>query len=465
MPLTILIAPSGFKECLSPKDVTEAIAAGVRRAMPRARVLRAPMVDGGEGFTEALVAATGGTLHRLTVTGPVGEPVPSFFGFLGDNQVRTAVIEIAAAAGLSLVPRDRRDPTRTTSFGVGELIHAALDAGAERLLIGCGDSGVNDGGVGMAQALGVRFLNDEGREIGPGGGELNRLARIDCARLDPRILRTSIVVAVNWHNVLLGERGVARVFGPQKGATPEQVALLEDGLGTYARCIEAATGQHVDLQPGSGASGGLGAALMALLGARLHPRFDLVLQYLEFDALLRDADLVITAEGSLDGQSPLGKIPCEVARRAKRRGVPVIALAGTIGTGVRETLAHGIDAFASILRRPCTLDEAILEAPRLLAHGAEDALRMIGVGIGLGGPRGIRQASGLDGRTGDHKMGRDAPPSCQGSGQGGAPVSGRSPSSLLRGRVSDLRPRVGPTVGSDDLLASSAPQLADTLRL
>lgn len=399
MPTTILVAPSGFKECLSPTEVTEAIAAGAQRAMPAARILRAPMVDGGEGFAEALVAATGGTMRHLSVTGPVGEPVASFFGFLGGGQSRTALIEIAAAAGLRLVPRDRRDPTRTTSFGVGELILAALDAGAERLLVGCGDSGINDGGAGMAQALGVRLLDGQGQELGSGGGELNRLARIDCARLDPRIARTPIDVAVNWHNVLLGERGVARIFGPQKGATPQQVAVLDAGLETYAMRLHEATGHRVGLQPGSGASGGLGAGLMALLGARLRPRFEVVMQYLDFDSLLRDADLVITAEGSLDGQSPWGKMPCEVARRAKRCGVPVIALAGTIGEGARETFAHGIDAFASIIRHPCTLDEAIADAGRLLTSGAEDALRMVAIGIGLDRLARARRAARISRRT------------------------------------------------------------------
>jgi glycerate kinase len=386
MPLAILIAPSGFKECLNPTEVTEAIAVGVLRAMPGARVLRAPMVDGGEGFTEALVRATSGSMRHLTVTGPLGEPVPAFFGFLGGSQARTAVVEIAAAAGLRLVPRNRRDPTRTTSFGVGELIRAALDAGAERVLIGCGDSGVNDGGAGMAQALGVRFLDEESQELALGGGELHRLARIDRAGLDARIQSTPIDVAVNWHNVLLGAHGVARVFGPQKGATPEQIALLEAGLETFARRIHETTGHSIGLQPGSGASGGLGAALMALLDARLHPRFDIIMQYVEFEALLCNADLVITAEGSLDGQTR-GKVPCEVAGHAKRHGIPVIALAGTIGTGVRETFAHGIDAFASILRRPCTLDEAIADARSLLSRGAEDALRMVAVGMGLGGKK------------------------------------------------------------------------------
>jgi glycerate 2-kinase len=399
MPTTILVAPSGFKECLSPTEVTEAIAAGAQRAMPGARILRAPMVDGGEGFVEALVAATGGTMRHLSVTGPVGEPVASFFGFLGGGQSGTALIEIAAAAGLRLVPRDRRDPTRTTSFGVGELILAALDAGAERLLIGCGDSGVNDGGAGMAQALGVRLLDGMGQELGSGGGELNRLARIDCARLDPRIARTPIDVAVNWHNVLLGERGVARIFGPQKGATPEQVAVLDAGLEAYAMRLHEATGHRVGLQPGSGASGGLGAGLMALLGASLRPRFEVVMQYLDFDSLLREADLVITAEGSLDGQSAWGKMPCEVARRAKRCGVPVIALAGTIGEGARETFAHGIDAFASIIRHPCTLDEAIADAGRLLTSGAEDALRMVAIGIGLDRLARVGQATRTSPRT------------------------------------------------------------------
>jgi glycerate kinase len=237
--------------------------------------------------------------------------------------------------------------------------------------------------MGMSQALGGRFLDVAGWVLGPGGGELHRLARIDRTGLDPRLLHTPIDVAVNWHNVLLGEHSVARVFGPQKGATAEQVALLEAGLEVYARRIEEATAQRIGLQPGSGASGGLGAAFMALLGARLRPRFSTIMQYLEFEALLSEADLVVSAEGTLDGQSVLGKVPCEVARRAKRRGIPVIALAGTIGAGVSHIFAHGIDAFVSILRRPCTLDEAIADAVSLIECSAEDALRMVAVGIGL----------------------------------------------------------------------------------
>jgi glycerate 2-kinase len=384
-PLNILIAPSGFKESLSATEVADHIAQGVLRAMPNAKVTRAPMVDGGEGFTEALVDATGGTLHRIEVTGPVGQRVPSFFGFLGGRSQRTAVIEMAAAAGLRLVPRDQRNPMLTTSYGVGELIAAALEAGAERILLGCGDSGINDGGAGMVQALGARLLDAQGQEIGRGGAELARLASIDLFPLNPKLRKVQLDAAVNWHNVLLGERGVARVFGPQKGATPEQVELLDAALTRYADCIFTATAVQIGHAPGSGASGGLGAGFAALLGGQLHPRYDIVMQYLELDRLMDEVDLVITAEGSLDGQTPFGKIPAEVARLAKLRGLPVVALAGTIGKGATSNFAHGIDAFASIMKRPCTLQEAIDKAGSLLTRAADDALRMMMVGMRLGG--------------------------------------------------------------------------------
>lgn len=383
MTFTVLIAPSGFKESLSANEVADCIGEGVLRAFPRARILKAPMVDGGEGFTEALVAATGGTLHHVTVAGPVGDPVPSFYGFLGGAPVPTAVIEMAAAAGLRLVPRDRRNPCLTTSQGVGELVKAALDAGARRILLGCGDSGINDGGTGMAEALGVRFLDAENRPLQQGGGALAALDRIDLSGRDPRLDTVRIDAAVNWHNMLLGPRGVARVFGPQKGATPDQVELLAQGVEIYARHIREATGMDVGTAPGAGASGGLGAAILGLLGGKLHPRYDVVMEYLDLDSLIREANLVITAEGSLDGQTPYGKVPAEVGRRAKAEGLPVIALAGTIGKGVTLNFEHGIDAFASILKRPCSLDEAIGDASKLLVRAAEDAARMILVGMRL----------------------------------------------------------------------------------
>jgi glycerate kinase len=381
--LNVLIAPSGFKESLSAEEVADRIAEGVLDTMPGARVTKLPMADGGEGFTQALVNATGGTLRPVRVTGPVGTPVDAFFGLLGGRTSQTAVIEMAAAAGLRLVPRDRRNPMLTTSRGVGELIRAALDAGAQRVLLGCGDSGINDGGAGMVQALGARLLDAQGRELGAGGGELLRLHRIDLSGLEPRLARVQLDAAVNWHNLLLGARGVARVFGPQKGATPDQVVQLEAALENWAACITQATGVRWGSQPGTGASGGLGTGFAALLGGQLHPRFDIVMQYLELDRLIAQADLVITAEGSLDDQTPFGKVPAEVAARAKKRGLPVIALAGTIGHGVEINLDHGIDAFASMLSRPCTLDQAIADAGKLLRRSASDMLRMVSVGMQL----------------------------------------------------------------------------------
>ncbi len=387
MSLTILVAPSGFKESLSVDDVTRAIGDGIRRAMPEAHILNAPMVDGGEGTVQALVRATRGRIIPVRVTGPVGQKVDSFFGMLGGSGPRTAVIEMAAAAGLSLVPRDQRNPMLTTSYGVGQLIRAALDARAERILMGCGDSGINDGGAGLAQALGARLLDENGAEIGPGGGALLWLHEIDISGLDPRLAHVQIDAAVNWHNMLLGPKGVARVFGPQKGATPSQVDDLDQAMTRWAALIRRTTGHDVGAAQGAGASGGLGAGLIAFAGAKLHPRFDIIQEYLDFDCLLAKADLVITAEGSLDGQSPYGKVPCEVGRRAEALNVPTIALAGTIGRGVDQTFSHGISAFASILKRPCTLEEAIRDGEKLLRRAAEDAIRMMSVGLRLSGQK------------------------------------------------------------------------------
>lgn len=385
-PFTVLVAPSGFKESLSAQEVAHHIAAGVRQVLPDALILTAPMADGGEGFTQALVQATQGQVHAVTVTGPVGKPVRSFFGILGQQKgtPRTAVIEMAAAAGLRLVPRSLRNPMVTTSYGVGQLIRAALDAGAERILLGCGDSGINDAGAGMAQALGANLLDLHGNEIGQGGAALARLARIELSGLDTRLQKVQLDAAVNWHNVLLGERGVARVFGPQKGATPVQVVELESALENFAQCIERDLGMCIGKVPGSGASGGLGAGFAALLGGTLHPRFEVVMEYLSLDSLLDQADLVLTAEGSLDAQTPYGKVPSEVARRAKLRHLPVIALAGTLGKGAALNLEHGIDAFASIVHRPCTLDESMQRSSSWLQRAAADAMRLLRIGLQMG---------------------------------------------------------------------------------
>ena len=383
MSLNVLVAPSGFKESLGADEIADCIAAGILRVVPDANIRKVPLVDGGEGFTKALVAVTGGTLHEITVMGPIGKPIQSHFGFLGGTSQLTAVLEMSAAAGLRLVPREVRDPQITTTYGVGQLIKAALDLGTQRILVGCGDSGTNDGGAGMAQALGVELLDAENQPIGLGGRALHHLHHINLDKRDPRLARVQIDVACNWHNLLCGPNGVARVFGPQKGATPAMVKSLEAALDHYADVIERDLYIDVREMPGGGASGGLGTGLSALLGAQLYPRYDIVMEYLELDRWLPESDLVITAEGCIDFQTPRGKIPVEVAKRAKRYNLPVIAIAGSIGQDAAINIDHGIDAFTTILETPCQLSEAIEQAATLVTNATERMVRMIALGYSL----------------------------------------------------------------------------------
>ncbi|WP_097865919.1 glycerate kinase family protein [Streptomyces sp. rh34] len=384
----IAIAPSGFKESLSAARVAEAIAVGVRRVIPDADLDLIPLVDGGEGTAEALALAGGGRLVPCTATGPVGDPVASHFALLGGPGPLTAVVEMAAVAGLALVPPGLRHPGATTTYGVGELIRAALDAGARRILVGCGDSGTSDGGAGALQALGARLTDRHDRELRRGGGALHELEHIDPSGLDPRLARTELLVACNPYNVLCGKRGVARVFGPQKGATPAEVELLSAGLERLAavltRDLAPRSGVAIDLRtaPGTGASGGLGAGLAAV-GARLLPRYDVLLDGLDLDARLARADFVITAEGALDHQTVRGKIPAEVARRAHAAGVPVLVLAGTIGPGAQDVRAVGVDAYSAILPAPMTLVEAIGRSGEFLADATERAMRIMALGTRL----------------------------------------------------------------------------------
>lgn len=381
----ILVCPSGFKESLDPNTAADCIVAGIYRVMPHASVIKAPLVDGGEGFTKALVASTGGKLHHVQIVGPVGNTVQSHFGFLGGEQSGTAVIEMAAAAGLSLVPRGQRNPLYTTTYGVGQLIAAALDAGAEHILLGCGDSGTCDGGIGMAQALGARFYNSDGSivPIASGGKALATVSHVDLSTLHNRLSLIPIDAAVNWHNVLCGEKGVARIFGLQKGASPREVEELDHAMTRVASLVTAVLGKEISQSPGSGASGGLGAGL-TLLGARLHPRYDIIMQFLDINALIAKSDLIITAEGGIDSQTPRGKIPSEVAHRARAHNVPVVALAGTIGEGAGMNYEAGIHAYTSIMQRPMTLEMAIEEAEQLLADAAESTIRMVLIGWTIG---------------------------------------------------------------------------------
>lgn len=382
--LKVLVAPSGFKESLAAEEVASAIAEGLRRASAEIVISQCPLVDGGEGFTRTLVRKSGGSLRAAVVSGPRGERIESFWGIVGGAPRPTAVIEMAAAAGLRLIPPEARDPLTTTTYGVGELITAALDAGMRRILLGCGDSGTNDGGVGLAQALGIRFRDNDGKEIARGGVGLLDLAKIELGDRHPGLDGVEIDVACNMHNVLCGPRGVARVFGPQKGASDQSVQLLERALERYAEVIERSCGIDVRLMPGSGASGGLGTALHTLLGARLRPRFDVIGEFFDIESAIDGADVIFTAEGGIDGRTLAGKVPAEIALRAARHGIPVVVLVGTIGPEAARIHAHGIASCFSILCKPCTLDQAYGSVAADLALCAEQVMRAILAGERLG---------------------------------------------------------------------------------
>jgi len=372
--LKLVIAPDSFKECLPAEAVAEAMADGARAAAPDADIVCIPMADGGEGTVRALVAATRGRLHTATVTGPLGEPVDAEFGILGDG--KTAVIEMAAASGLPLVPPGRRDPASTTTLGTGELIAAALDLGVEHLILGIGGSATVDGGAGMAQALGARLLDAHGKPLAPGGGALAHLARIDISSMDPRLREVTCDVACDVANTLLGPEGAARVYGPQKGATPAMVEALEAGLRRLADVVERDLGADVRDVPGAGAAGGLGAGLMAFLGARLRPGVELVIEAVRLGEKLAGADLALVGEGRMDEQTAYGKVPVGVARVARGRGVPVIAIVGSLAPGYEAVHDQGIAACFSILAGPATLDDAIAEAPALLRQATAEVVRL-----------------------------------------------------------------------------------------
>ncbi|EKK5242905.1 glycerate kinase [Cronobacter sakazakii] len=360
----IVIAPDSFKESLSAMDVAKAIEAGFREIYPQAHYVCVPMADGGEGTVEAMVAATGGQIITTPVTAPLGNKVDGFFGLLGDGE--TAVVEMAAASGLHLVPTAQRDPRITTSYGTGELILAALERGVKAIIIGIGGSATNDGGAGMMQALGARFLDGEGCELAPGGAALARLERLDLSALDPRLAQVSVTAACDVDNPLCGEKGASAVFGPQKGATPAMVTELDAALRRFGEQLEAATGKAIISAPGAGAAGGMGAALLGMLNAELRPGIEIVIESLGLAQAVRDADLVITGEGRLDSQSIHGKTPVGVARVAKQFQRPVVAIAGSLTPDYQIVHEHGIDAAFSVIDRIVTLQEALDDAERNL---------------------------------------------------------------------------------------------------
>lgn len=372
--MRIVIAPDSFKESASAREVAEAIAAGWRRVYPCADLVLMPMADGGEGTVDALVAATDGERVPCDVTGPMGDTVTATCGMLGDG--RTAVIEMAGASGLALVDPARRDPRIASTRGTGELMRDALDRGAESIILGVGGSATNDAGAGMAQALGYRLLDASGEELPPGGAALARLVRIDAAGRHPALGTCTIRVACDVDNPLCGPHGAARVFGPQKGANAETVSELDAALAHWACVAQEQLGVCVRDVPGAGAAGGLAAGLMAFAGAKLESGVELVAQACRLEERMAGADLVITGEGRLDGQSAGGKTPVGVARIAKRTNLPVVALAGTLGDGYRALYAEGIDAMFSICRGPVSLEEAMARTTELLSDAAEAIARL-----------------------------------------------------------------------------------------
>ncbi|RJS58490.1 glycerate kinase [Bacillus subtilis] len=368
--MKIIIAPDSFKESLSALEAADAIERGFKSVFPGADYRKLPMADGGEGTVQSLVDATNGWIKEQIVKGPLGEPVEAFFGMLGDG--KTAVIEMAAASGLHLVPVEKRNPLVTTTKGTGELITAALDAGAERLIIGIGGSATNDGGAGMIQALGGRLLDESGREIGSGCGALSQLASIDVSGLDPRIHHVKLEVACDVDNSLTGPRGASAVFGPQKGATDDMVRVLDQHLTHFADVAEKALGTTFRETEGAGAAGGLGWSLLAFLHADLKRGIDIVLEAVDFENEVQDADLVITGEGRIDSQTIYGKTPIGVAKAAKAYDVPVIGIAGSISRDSDAVYQHGIDALFSIVPGAVPLEDAFEHAAEYMERTARD---------------------------------------------------------------------------------------------
>ncbi len=379
--MRIVVAPDSYKGSVSAMGVADAMERGIHKIFADAVVRKIPIADGGEGTVESMVGATGGTLRCTQVTGPLGERVSAKWGILGDG--KTAVIEMAAASGLPLVAKDKLNVRIATSRGTGELILAALDAGLRKIIIGIGGSATNDGGAGMARALGIRFLSAAGQDLPEGGAALAQLARIDLAGLDPRIGQTELIVACDVDNPLCGPRGASAVFGPQKGASPEIVAELDAALAHFAHVAREATGRDVADFPGAGAAGGLGAGLMFFTPAKLRPGVEIVLEAVGFAEAVSTADFVVTGEGRTDFQTAYGKAPVGVAKVAKARRVPVFCLSGGLGQGANDVLGQGIDAVMSICDRPLSLEECMRDGSELIEAGAERLCRIVKASLAI----------------------------------------------------------------------------------
>jgi glycerate kinase len=371
--MRVVVAPDKFKGSLTAMEAAGAMSRGVLAAAAAASIDQIPMADGGEGTVDALVAATGGSYRTARVTGPLGAPADARFGMLGDG--RTGVMEMAAASGLVLVPAAERNPLRASTRGTGELLLAVLAAGAQRVILGIGGSATNDGGAGLAQALGFRLIDATGAELPPGGGNLDRLHAIDSSRRRREIDGIEIDVACDVTNPLCGPDGASAVFGPQKGATPAMITALDANLRHFAAIVARDLGVEILTRPGAGAAGGLGGGLAAFVGGKLRPGIDLVIDAVKLRERLAGAQLCLTGEGAIDAQSAFGKTAVGVARVARSLGCPTLALAGSIGPGAEAVLAEGVQAYFSICPGPISLEDAVARATPLLEQATEQAVR------------------------------------------------------------------------------------------
>lgn len=381
--MKIIIAPDSFKGCMSAEQAAKAMERGIRRALPQAECVLVPMADGGEGTVQSLVDATGGELLETTVTGPLGTPVRAQYGMLGDG--RTAVIEMAAASGIAYVDERTRDPRITTTYGTGELVRDALDHGVTSFIIGLGGSATNDGGAGMAQALGVRLLDAQGGELPFGGAALADLAAIDVSGIDPRLGTADIRLASDVTNPLTGAQGASAVFGPQKGADDATVAQLDAALRHYAAVIRSELGRDVESIPGAGAAGGLGAGFLAFTGAHMQSGVSLVVEATGLIQQAAGADWCFTGEGGIDSQTQYGKTPIGVAQAVKSSSPRccVVVLAGTVGSGIEELYGKGIDAVFGIIPRAGSLEQVLAAGEWNLERCAENVSRLIACTAGM----------------------------------------------------------------------------------
>jgi len=375
--LIVGIAPDSFKGSLTALEAAFCIERGLKRALVNVSTRKIPMADGGEGTVRAIVEATGGRLVKCRATDALGRPLRAELGLTGDGQ--SAVVEMAAASGLALLKSRERNPMRTSTFGTGQMIRAALNQDVKKILVGIGGSATNDGGTGMAKALGVRFLNRAGDEVPEGGGGLADLDRIEMRGLDPRLRKVVVEVACDVDNPLVGAHGAARVYAPQKGATPAMVKQLDQALRRLAAVIRRDLGVDIAGVAGSGAAGGLGAGLMAFLGGTLRPGVDIVIDIVKLERRLKGCDLVVTGEGRMDGQTAFGKTPAGVARVAGKLGLPVVAISGSLGADVHKVHSAGIDVFFSALEQPLREEELPRFGPGMLERCAGQVGRLLAI--------------------------------------------------------------------------------------